>query len=90
MEVIRTSTPDKKQEAANEAQTQEHKYSFISHGLLILLSYTMQEHLPKCGIDPSNLEPPTLIINEETILRLAYIKSNGYILSIDVFAYKWY
>lgn len=41
-------------------------------GLLSLLSYTAQDHLPKNDTTPSGLCAPTLIIDQENAPRVAY------------------
>lgn len=44
---------------------------FVLQGLIRILSYTTQEHLPRVGMAHSGLGPLTLIINQ-TIHMLAY------------------
>ena len=52
-------------------------YWFVPYGFLNLLSYTPQGHLPNAGIAPSELGPPTSVINQDSPGRLAYKKSDG-------------
>ena len=49
-----------------EAETMEvAAYWLAPHGLLSLLSYITQDHLPRDGTAHSGLSPPTPIINQE-------------------------
>jgi hypothetical protein len=40
-------------------------YSLAPHGLLILLSYIIQDHLPRDGPTHDGLYSPILVINQE-------------------------
>jgi len=42
-----------------------HAYRTVNHGLVILHSYTVQNHGPKGGMMPNRMMPPTSIINQE-------------------------